>query len=28
LYKISGDVDAGYRAIQHARPGLPTAGVT
>jgi hypothetical protein len=28
LYGISGDLDAGYRAIQDARPGLPTAGMT
>jgi hypothetical protein len=28
LYKVSGDIEAGYRAIQHARPGLPTAGMT
>jgi hypothetical protein len=27
LYGISGDLDLGYRAIQHARPGLPTASM-
>jgi hypothetical protein len=25
LWKVSGDAELGYRAIQHARPGLPTA---
>jgi hypothetical protein len=28
LWTISGDTELGYRAIQHARPGLPTAGMT
>jgi hypothetical protein len=28
LYKISGDIEAGYRTIQHDRPGLLTAGMT
>jgi hypothetical protein len=28
LYRISGDLELGYRAIQHARPGLLTAGMT
>lgn len=25
LYRISGDLERGFAAIQHARPGLPTA---
>lgn len=25
LYRISGDLDKGFAAIHHARPGLPTA---
>jgi hypothetical protein len=28
LYKISSNTELGYRAIQRARPGLPTAGIT
>jgi hypothetical protein len=28
LWIVSGDFEAGHRAIQHARPGLPTAGMT
>jgi len=27
LFRVSGDVERGYRAIAHARPGLITAGM-
>ena len=28
LRRISGDIERGYQAIKHARPGLPTAWLT
>src|SRR5215469_11984161 len=27
LYRVSGSLERGHRAIAHARPGLPTAGM-